>query len=764
MYTLSNSYECDFTCYVCYLCRSSSLCVRGMNQDNWGMSENHGYNHYSNNSCDDEFYNNGCDYGDQYESHDNDWQWTDNSGQNQYQDSSFFLETQESPCFPQNQYHESHDNDWQWTDNPGQNQYQEPPFFSEYQYQNQHQETHDNNWQWTDNPGQNQYQESPSFEQQGSQYHDNDWQWTDNPSQNQYQEPPYVSENQDSLDESFSENLENQDEYSFDENANQMLDMMNISLEKCNQKFDELIELLNLQPSDNIADTTQLEEVSFIFYDEPFDDKEHEPTSPLVEVVMKDYVSLDYTDSESDFENNEVIINLETSNETFYDLETPENRSDTTHENDVSFPFSNNLLDTKLHEPTPPELELEVVVEDYVPLNDTIPENEEFKINVENNLYEQIIPNVLEGSIEADTDPDPTELKACEKQELRVLLFELTNDPPISDNTLESCLPCFRTKALECQVMEGRFLSKKYNATYAYKSKMKKFYGIKLQRKKFTQRRDVLFFKQRWKFSHKNLKGKRFGLNKVKGNTPFDPGGRPKIKTMGLEAPHYSATVDRCIREEKRAKVENPRKTLKSLGNQSVGHTLRDDLQVKAWGDYPSYLPYLSPQSYYPSFYQPPTGVALSNEDIAMSKLEVGTINSSQNRSKGCQDELLESRRIFTKQTLMNSPTSVLTLSKLMQSQLIALGTIGIGQVIHENNIQNLLSRGHDSCPYDSTRVRSCTAPFSKSCKFPLRTEAIVALRYIFTTFKVPLVLFTTGIVETILALILEVENMKEIW
>ncbi|KAL4586180.1 hypothetical protein LXL04_010812 [Taraxacum kok-saghyz] len=562
---------------------SSSLCVRGMNQDNWGMSENHGYNHYSNNSCDDEFYNNGCDYGDQYESHDNDWQWTDNSGQNQYQDSSFFPETQESPCFPQNQYHESHDNDWPWTDNPGQNQYQEPPFFSEYQYQNQHQETHDNDWQWTDNPGQNQYQESPSFEQQGSQYHDNDWQWTDNPSQNQYQEPPYVSENQDSLDESFSENLENQDEYSFDENANQMLDMMNISLEKCNQKFDELIELLNLQPSDNIADTTQLEEVSFIFYDEPFDDKEHEPTSPLVEVVMKDYVSLNYTDSESDFENNEVIINLETSNETFYDLETPENRSDTTHENDVSFPFSNNLLDTKLHEPTPPEPELEVVVEDYVPLNDTIPENEEFKINVENNLYEQIIPNVLEGSVEADTDPNPTELKACEKQELRVLLFELTNDPPISDNTLESCLPCFRTKALECQVMEGRFLSKKYNATYAYKSKMKKFYGIKLQRKKFTQRRDVLFFKQRWKFSHKNLKGKRFGLNKVKGNTPFDPGGRPKIKTMGLEAPHYSAT-DRCNREDKREKVGNPRKTLKSM-------------------------------------------VALSNEDIAMSKLEVGTIS-----------------------------------------------------------------------------------------------------------------------------------------
>ena len=66
-----------------------------MNQDMWWKSENHESNHYINNSYDDEFYDNGCDYGDPYESYENDWQWTDNSIQNQYQESPYFLENQE---------------------------------------------------------------------------------------------------------------------------------------------------------------------------------------------------------------------------------------------------------------------------------------------------------------------------------------------------------------------------------------------------------------------------------------------------------------------------------------------------------------------------------------------------------------------------------------------------------------------------------------------------------------------------------------------
>ncbi|KAL4553948.1 hypothetical protein LXL04_039936 [Taraxacum kok-saghyz] len=88
-------------------------------------------------------------------------------------------------------------------------------------------------------------------------------------------------------------------------------------------------------------------------------------------------------------------------------------------------------------------------------------------------------------------------------------------------------------------------------------------------------------------------------IKDTKGGDPFKVNGqrlkpyirmvdgrRTSIETMGLE--------DRCTREEKRAKVEKPRKTLKSLALH-----IRDDLQVKAWGDYPSYLPYPTQTSEY---------------------------------------------------------------------------------------------------------------------------------------------------------------------
>ena len=62
-----------------------------------------------------------------------------------------------------------------------------------------------------------------------------------------------------------------------------------------------------------------------------------------------------------------------------------DNISDTTHENEVSFLSSNELYDTKMHKPIPPELE--VVVEDYVSLNDKKTEkrleNEEVEIGSE---------------------------------------------------------------------------------------------------------------------------------------------------------------------------------------------------------------------------------------------------------------------------------------------------------------------------------------------------------------------------------------------
>ncbi|KAL4567248.1 hypothetical protein LXL04_022825 [Taraxacum kok-saghyz] len=581
------------------IAKSISLCVRRMNQENWGMCENHGYNHYSNNSCDDEFYNNGCDYGDQYESHDNGWQWTDNPGQNQYQ---------ESPFFSENQY---------------QNQYQESPFFLE----NQYQESHDNDWQWTDNSGQNQYQESSFF------------------TENQYQESPYFSETQeDSNEHYFNDKWERM--CSFTEMcSNQMMDeieksrqLQEISLSNIQKSLEYISEQLNQPPPGNPTDTTQLEEVSFLCHDEPFDNKEHEPTPPLVEVVMKDYVSLDDTDSESDFENKEVLTDLENSNKTFHDLETP---------------------------------------------------------------------NVWEGSVEANTNPDPTELKACEKQK-RVLLFELTNDPPSSDDTLESCLPCFRTKALECQVMEGLVeINTTSSPTIASKPDAQPFVVIDLKRlfiykqvKDFINRPflttihaqvsrhksaiDVIFVNQeiidilfsstnnppitgellvintiddyvhehtanmlsdttrtlenclpcnrsrmmhdfgnplamrkRWKKKQdfiftRRSKAKGRGYKKrrarkfCRNNYSHCSKTRLRCSSAKHKAKRLGPYTDRCTREEKGAKVENPRKTLKSL-------------------------------------------VALSNEDIAMSKLEMSRtdlINWIEDRMQGVKQKKYKTRNI----------------------------------------------------------------------------------------------------------------------
>ena len=533
-----------------------------MNQDNWGMCENHGYNHYSNNSCDDEFYNNGCDYGNQYETQDNDWQWTDNSGQNQYQESSFFPENQESPFFPESQYQETQDNDWQWTDNPGQNQYQESPSFE---------------------PQENPYQESPYYSD----------------SLDENQESPYFSENHDSLDEcSSAERLDEMLE---------MMDMMTKSIElqeslaNIQRSVEYMSEQLNQPPPDNISDTTQLEEVSFRCHDEPFNDKEHEPTPPLVEVGMKDYVSLDDTDSESDFENNEVVTDLEKFNEPFHDLETTENRSETTHENDVSFPFSDNLTDTKMHEPTPPEPELEVVVEDYVPLNDKKTENEEVEIGIEQNqikLYEPIIPKVGEGLVEVKTTSAPTTLSKptaqpfvvtefkslfmykkvkdfinrpflttihvqisrhksaidviFENQKLQDILFSPTNDPPITGDllvintiddyvhehtanmlsdttrTLENCLPCNRSRMLHNvgnPLAKRKWWKKKQDFIFTRRSKAKGRGYKKRRAMKFCRKNYSQCSKTRLRCSSAEHKAKRLGIYSVKEGIPFDPGG-----------------------------------------------------------------------------------------------------------------------------------------------------------------------------------------------------------------------------------------------
>ena len=486
-----------------------------MNQDNWRMCENHGYNHYSNNSYNDEFYNNGCDYGDQYESHDNDWQWTNNSGQNQYQESPSF-ELQENQYQESRYYSENQDS--------SENQYQESPPVPEYPRQYPIiNESYDYD-----------YNDSGYYNDDPYEPCNKDWQWTDNSDQNQYQEPPFFSDNQYQESPYFSENLESQDKFSFDDKLDQMLDTIKISYEQ------QIESLANMQRS-------------------------------------LEYISEQLNQPPSD------------------------NISDTTHENDVSFLFSDNLSDTKMHEPTPPEPELEVVVEDDVPLNDTRPENEEVEIGLERNqinLNEPITPKVGEGFVEVYTTSSPTTLskpnaepfvvtdvkRLCMykkmnvfinrhflttihaqvsshksvidvifvNQKLKDILFSPTNDPPITDdlfviNTiddyvyehtanmlsdttrkLENCLPRNRSSMLNdlgSPHVIKKLWNKKQDFTFIRRSKVK-WRGCKKHRaRKFCRKYYAWCCKTRFRRSSGIHKAGRLGLYTVEEGIPFDPGG-----------------------------------------------------------------------------------------------------------------------------------------------------------------------------------------------------------------------------------------------
>ena len=104
----------------------------------------------------------------------------------------------------------------------------------------------------------------------------------------------------------------------------------------------------------------------------------------------------------------------------------PGNLSDTTQVEEVSFLCHDEFLDKKVHEPTPTEVDM--VVEDYVSFDDKdtegIIESKEVVIESEKSqiaLYEPVTPKVGEGFVEDNTTPDPTDLKAHEKQLLFVI-------------------------------------------------------------------------------------------------------------------------------------------------------------------------------------------------------------------------------------------------------------------------------------------------------------------------------------------------------
>ncbi|CAI9284552.1 unnamed protein product [Lactuca saligna] len=145
-------------------------------------------------------------------------------------------------------------------------------------------------------------------------YNDDCW-WTGDSAQNQHHESLYFSKDQESDESSFSKKLD------------QMLYMLNEifikeednskSISAIEKQLEHIAEKLNEQPSDNISDTTQVNEVSFLCNENVV----HNPTPPKLEVVVEDDVPLNDNDTQRMFEIKEAVIEFEKSNEEFHELE-----------------------------------------------------------------------------------------------------------------------------------------------------------------------------------------------------------------------------------------------------------------------------------------------------------------------------------------------------------------------------------------------------------------------------------------------------------
>ncbi|CAI9265513.1 unnamed protein product [Lactuca saligna] len=133
-----------------------------------------------------------------------------------------------------------------------------------------------------------------------------------------------------------------------------MLDMLNETFNKeedssksistIEKQLECISKQLNQQPSDNLSDTTQVSEVTFLSSDNIV----HKPTSPKIKVVVKDYVLLDDKDTKMIFEIKEVVVELEKSNVEFHDLETSKVGEGSVEANTTPYPTSEeNLMEQK---------------------------------------------------------------------------------------------------------------------------------------------------------------------------------------------------------------------------------------------------------------------------------------------------------------------------------------------------------------------------------------------------------------------------------
>ena len=368
----------------------------------------------------------------------------------------------------------------------------------------------------------NSYDQYESYDNGYYVSYDNDG-WCNNSSvQNQYYESQPSSENQErsDLSDMWDEMLENAKKIKEQE---EKTDQALLNMQK---RLDSISKHLNQQPLYNPSDTTQVNEVSSLSSDDFYDNEVHEPTPLEVEMVVEDCVSLDDKDTESVFESEEVIIDLKESNEKLHDLVITK-----VGEEFVEVNATPNPTDFKAHKDQPL-----FVIETKRP-----------------SVFKQ--PNIIIDRPLLSTIYIQNSCQGCTidviygNQKERLLLFEPTDDPLISgdlvvintiddyvyehtanmlsdtSHKLETCLSCFRSKGLECPIMKRRFLRKKHDSTYAYKSKMKALHSSKSRIKKSTLRKNVWYYKTRCKHSYGRDKATRLGLYKMKKAIPFDPGG-----------------------------------------------------------------------------------------------------------------------------------------------------------------------------------------------------------------------------------------------
>ncbi|CAI9279310.1 unnamed protein product [Lactuca saligna] len=323
-------------------------------------------------------------------------------------------------------------------------------------------------------------------------YHDDCW-WTDDSTQSQHHESPCFLEDHESDESSFSKKLD------------QMLDILTetFNKEEDNSKSISVIEKqlehiaknLNQQPSDNLSNTTLVNEVTFPCSDKLFDNKVHKLTQPELELVVEDYVSLNDQKTESISEIKEVEIELDKYNEDFHELEESKVGEGFVEANTIPY-----TIILKKH-----EAQLFVLTDS--------------KINSKYKQTNLIIDRPLLATIYAQIGCHEGAIDMLfGNHKVRCLVFGPTNDSLISgdycvintihdyvyehttnmlsDTTLdlEKVFSCNRSKSLDnsgIQHMERKLWNKKHDATHAYKSKMKALHDIKHRLKKFTRWKDA---------------------------------------------------------------------------------------------------------------------------------------------------------------------------------------------------------------------------------------------------------------------------------